>query len=129
MSKFKGYDHPDNFDIAKRPSNASLTRAIVVGFFLSAMPGAVVLPLLYSWLPFEPNAVWVIALATIGGLIGMLAYIPGIKREGRRKRREFVAAGGDPEGISLRQFGVMGGMKLDDGRWQWSSPGGSGDYV
>lgn len=129
MRRFQGYDHPSNFDINNRPSNASLTGAVVVGLVLSALPGAVILTLLYSWISGDPTAGWTITLAAIGAAIGIAMYFPANARSGRMKKREFISAGGDPTGISIQQFGAMGGMKLDDGRWQWSTPGGSGDYV
>lgn len=127
--KFKGYDHPDNFDISKRPSNAALTRAFCVGAVLSMIPGGVILPMPYVFIASEPSSIIYICLTIVGALIGIAFYLPGNLREGRRKRREFVSAGGDPTGISDRQFGAMGGEKLKDGRWQWSFEGGSGDYV
>jgi hypothetical protein len=129
MRRFQGYDHPSNFDINNRPSNASLNAAFVVGLVLSAIPGAAILTLLYSLISGDPTVGWTIALASIGAAIGASIYFPANARSGRIKRREFTSAGGDPTGISIQQFGAMGGRKLDDGTWEWSTPGGSGDYV
>lgn len=122
MTKIRGYDDPANFDITNRPSNASLRRTIVIGFFLSAIPGAVVLPMPYAFIAAEPEAGWVIAFAVVGALIGMAFYFPANLRSGRIKRREFVRAGGDPTGITDHMFGAMGGHQRPDGRWQWASP-------
>ena len=126
--RFNGYGHPDNFDITNRPSNVSLTWGIVVMFILSAVPGAVLLPMPYVfWFTDEPSGSIALTLAIIGAVIGMAWYFPAQVRAGRKKRREFIAAGGDPTGISLRQFGVMGGRRLPDGRWQWSTESSSSE--
>lgn len=119
--RFNGYGHPDNFDITNRPSNASLTSGVIVRFALSAIPLAVLFPLPYVfWFSSEPSSTVSGTLSIIGAVIGMALYFPHNLRAGRNKRREFIAAGGDPTGISLLQFGAMGGHRLDDGRWQWS---------
>lgn len=90
-------------------------------FFLSGIPGAVILPMPYVfWFSDDPLGSVAAAFAIAGAIIGMALYFPAQVRHGRKKRREFIAAGGDPTGISLRQFGVMGGRSLPDGRWQWS---------
>ncbi|MCU1566500.1 MAG: hypothetical protein JWQ56_1437 [Pseudarthrobacter sp.] len=122
MKKIKGYDDPLNFDITNRPSDASLRATVVFGFFLSALPGAVTLPLIYSWIVGEPTGGWAIFWALIGALVGMTYYFPSNKRSGRIKRREFISAGGDPTGITDHMFGGMGGYRRKDGSWQWSSP-------
>lgn len=121
------YGHPDNSDINKRPSNRTLTATVWVGFFLSAVPGAVLLLLLYVFISGEPTAFWTVTLAIVGALIGMSMYFPSNLRDGRRNKREFIAAGGDPTGITDHMFGAMAGRKLPDGSWEWSNKGGSGD--
>lgn len=122
MKKIKGYDDPLNFDITNRPSDASLRSAVVFGFFLSALPGAVVLTLLYVWIVGEPTGGWTIFWAVIGALIGMSCYFPMNKRSGKIKRQEFISAGGDPTGITDHMFGGMGGHPRSDGTWQWTRP-------
>lgn len=122
MKKIRSYDDPANFDIANRPTVANLTLWLWIGFLLNALPGAIILPLIYTWLPGEPQVTPVIILAAIGALIGMVTYFPRTKRAGIRKRREFVAADGDPTGYSDMLFGVMGGVPTKDGGWQWTSP-------
>lgn len=121
------YGHPDNSDINKRPSNRSLITTMWVGFFLSAVPGAVLLLLAYVFISGDPTAFWTITTAIVGALIGMSMYFPSNLRDGRRKKREFIAAGGDPTGITDHMFGSMAGRKLPDGSWEWSPEGGSGD--
>lgn len=122
MIRPRSYDDPANFDIHNRPSNASLRFGIVFGFFLSAFPGGIILPLLYVWIIPEPTGGWAIVCAAIGALIGMSMYFPHNLRDGRIKRREYVKAGGDPTGISDHMFGAMGGCENKDGQWQWSYP-------
>jgi hypothetical protein len=121
------YGHPDNSDISKRPSNRTLVTAVVFGFFLSALPGAALLPFLYVLISGEPTAFWTVTAAIVGALIGMSMYFPSNLRSGRIKKREFIAAGGDPTGITDHMFGAMSGRKLRDGSWEWSPEGGSGD--
>lgn len=119
--RFNGYGHPDNFDITNRPSNGSLTSGMIVRFILSAALGAIVLALPYSlFTPGEPRGDIAITLIALGAILGMSVRLPVHLRNGQKKRREFIAAGGDPTGISLLQFGSMGGQVLPDGRWQWS---------
>lgn len=79
------------------------------------------------WFSDDPSGTVTAVLAAIGAVIGMIIYFPAQVREGRRQRRAFIAAGGDPTGISLRQFGVMGGHQLPDGRWQWSQESSSSE--
>lgn len=121
------YGHPDNSDISKRPSNASLITVVALGFIFSALPGAILLPLPYVFISGEPEVFWTVALAVVGALIGMSLYFPSNLRDGRRKKREFIAAGGDPTGITDHMFGAMAGRKMPDGSWEWSPEGGSGD--
>ena len=88
--KIRSYDDPANFDITNRPTPKELTVGLWIGFFLNAIPGAIILPLIYTWIVSEPEAGPMIALAAIGALIGMGTYFPRTKRAGSRKRREFT---------------------------------------
>lgn len=118
--RFNGYEHPDNFDITNRPTNGSLTRGYIARIILSAIPGAVVLPMPYTfWFSDEPSTNTMLVLALIGAVIGIAIFIPISLRNGKRKRAEFISAGGDPTGIKLHQFASMGGEILPDGRWRW----------
>lgn len=121
-NKIRSYDDPANFDITNRPTPRSLTAALWFGFFLNGFPGAVILPLIYTWVINPPQAGPVIALAVVGAGIGMGLYFPRTKREGCRKRREFTKAGGDASEYSDLQCGVLGGWQKPDGGWQWTSP-------
>ena len=120
--KIRSYDDPANFDITNRPSPRELTIGLWVGFVLSAIPGAVILPLVYTWLPGDPKAAVMIVLAAVGAALGMGTYFPRTKRNGIRKRREFIKAGGDPSEYSDLQCGVLGGCVNRDGKWQWTYP-------
>ena len=119
--KIRSYDDPANFDITNRPSPRELTVAVWFGFFLNGIPGAVILPLLYTWIVHPPQARAVIVLAIIGASAGMIFYFPSTKREGRRKRGEFTKAGGDASEYSDLQCGALGGWPTKDGGWQWTS--------
>ena len=120
--KIRSYEDPANFDITNRPSPRELTVALWVGFVLSAIPGAVFLPLIYTWFPGEAEAAPMIVLAVIGAALGMGTYFPRTKRNGIRKRREFTKAGGDASEYSDLQCGVLGGNMNSSGSWQWTFP-------
>ena len=120
--KIRGYDDPANFDITNLPTPKELTIGLWVGLFLNAVPGAIILPLIYTWIANPPVSGPVIALAVIGAAIGMGTFIPRTKRAGIRKRREFIQAGGDPSEYSDLQCGNLGGAQNPDGSWQWTFP-------
>lgn len=122
MTRIRSYDDPANFDINNRPTPGKLRLWLVIGFFLNAIPGAVILPILYIWIAKPPEVPLVITAAVIGALIGMVTYFPRTKRAGRSKRREFVKAGGDPTGYTDMLFGVLGGAPVGPTGWQWTSP-------
>lgn len=119
--KIRSYDDPANFDITNRPSPRELTVAVWFGFFLNGIPGAVILPLLYTWIIHPPQVGPFIVFAIIGALAGMMFYFPRTKRQGKYKRREFTRAGGDASEYSDLQCGVLGGWPTKDGGWQWTS--------
>jgi hypothetical protein len=129
MQRPRTYTNPDNFDISKRPSNGTLIFLLGFRLFLSALPGSVILPLIYDWLFPSSEDNFKLLLAFIGGVIGMAIYLPLNLRSGRRKRAEFVSAKGDPTGINDYMFGVMGGRKFEDGGWEWTPPEDSGDSI
>lgn len=122
MKKIRSYDDPANFDINNKPTPQNLTLWLWIGFLLNALPGAVILPILYIWIFRNPTAEPVIILAIVGALLGMGTYFPRTKRAGRVKRREFTKAGGDATNYSDLQCGVLGGYQRPDGVWQWTSP-------
>ena len=122
MKKIRSYDDPANFDINNKPTPQNLTLWLWIGFLLNALPGAVILPLLYIWIFRNPTAEPVIILAIVGAFLGMGTYFPRTKRAGRVKRREFTKAGGDATNYSDLQCGVLGGYQRPDGVWQWTSP-------
>ena len=70
--KIRSYDDPANFDITNRPSPRELTVAVWFGFFLNGIPGAVILPLLYTWNVHPPQARAGIVMAIIGASAGMI---------------------------------------------------------
>jgi hypothetical protein len=118
----RSYDDPANFDITNRPTPKELTIGLWATFFLSGIPGALILPLLYTWIVAPAQMSIVLIFAVIGMGIGMGAYFPMIKRRGIRKRREFIDVGGDPSEYSDLQCGVLGGSKTRNGGWQWTFP-------
>lgn len=122
MKKIRSYDDPANFDINNRPTPKNLTLWLWIGFVLNAIPGAVILPILYVWIIHPPQVGIMIFFAVCGAAIGLGTYFPRTKREGRRKRREFTKAGGDASEYSDLQCGVLGGFPTKDGGWQWTSP-------
>lgn len=121
-NKIRSYDDPANFDINNRPSPKELTIGLWVLFFLNAIPGAIILPLIYTWVTDSPQAGPAIAFAVFGAFLGMVSYFPRTKRSGIRKRREFIKAGGDPSEYSDLQCGILGGAQNPDGSWQWTFP-------
>jgi hypothetical protein len=122
MKRIRNYDDPANFDINNKPSPRSLTVTVWFGFIMNGIPGAIILPLIYTWVVDVPAVTPMIALAIIGALLGMGTYFPRTKRNGRIKRREFTKAGGDATNYSDLQCGVLGGYQRPDGGWQWTSP-------
>lgn len=120
--KIRSYDDPANFDITNRPTPKELTIGLWILFFLNGIPGAIILPLIYTWVVSEPQVGPVIALAVIGALIGMGTYFPRTKRAGQRKRREFTKAGGDASDYSDLQCGILGGAPVGKTGWQWTFP-------
>ena len=119
--RFNGYKHPDNFDITNRPSNASLAVGFIVWCILVSIPGSLLAGMIYYFLnPSESNTQGLLIAGLIGSIVSITLYIPYHLRKGRKKRAEFISAGGDATGISTFLFGSMGGRILPDGRWEWS---------
>lgn len=120
--KIRSYEDPANFDITNRPSPKELTIGLWFLFILNGIPGAIILPLIYTWIVDVPEVTPCIILATVGALIGMGTYFPRTKRAGIRKRREFTKAGGDASEYSDLQCGILGGCETSNGGWQWTFP-------
>ncbi|GAB5079410.1 hypothetical protein [Arthrobacter sp. AD-310] len=76
----------------------------------------------------RPYGVLSILLFVLGCGIGLVLYLREHFRVARKKREDFVRAGGDPTGITPWMFGAMSGRINDEGVWEWyTSSGSSGE--
>lgn len=81
--------------------------AAIIGLFPITIEAIIAKSLLF--IPFIP-------VVFLGALV---LYVPYHFYRGARKKKQFIAAGGDPTGITLWMFGSMGGQLLKDGTWRW----------
>lgn len=63
----------------------------------------------------------------VGGSVGGAWFFVTNRRDGRRRRDDFIACGGDPTGMTDMMFGVMRGYRTGQGEWVVPAQG-SGDY-
>lgn len=62
-----------------------------------------------------------------GGSVGGAWFFVTNRWDGRRRRDDFIACGGDPTGMTDMLFGVMRGYRTGQGEWVVPAQG-SGDY-
>lgn len=104
------------------PSAAASSSA----FSLSIGAGAIALA--GALLPFSPEAeILYLLAAVIGGSVGGAWFFVTNRWDGRRRRDDFIACGGDPTGMTDMLFGVMRGYRTGQGEWVVPAQG-SGDY-
>ena len=115
-----------NNDPNQRPSNGSLyfwagfwTVFWALLFGVGAAVGYVFLT------GRHPIGIISILFFVVGCAIGLGLYLPDHFNRARKKRAEFVKAGGDPTGITPWMFGAMRGSLTEDGVWEWYTPSGS----
>ena len=77
---------------------------------------------MYVWFSGSPQIMVSALLFVIGAALGLAGFFPLHLREGRIKKAKFIAAGGDPTGMSVLMFGAMSGRALPDGTWEWITP-------
>ena len=70
-------------------------------------------------LPFDAVSLFLIAFGAAAGFTTF--YLTHFKYA-KRQKAAYVAAGGDPTGITLFMFGAMGGKVVEGGLWQWHDP-------
>jgi uncharacterized membrane protein YeaQ/YmgE (transglycosylase-associated protein family) len=119
---------PAKFVHIDRPSNASLRGAVITGIVLSTVAGAIAASC--ALLPFnlapESEFLYLVA-AIIGGALACVLWVRGNSRQGKRRRDDFVRCGGDPTGMTDMMFGVMRGIRTENGTWVVPEQS-SGDY-
>jgi hypothetical protein len=103
----------------QRPSNGKLNYDSFMSCALAVCVG--ILPPLFMVI-FTYNRQMLSMLPGImafSGSLSLLLVIPFLFHRGYKKKKDFIAAGGDPTGINLWMFGSMGGKLLENGTWQW----------
>ena len=121
---------PPNNDPNQRPGSRNLR--FWAGFWtafwtLLAGVGLAVGYVFLSNLVFgRPYGVLSILFFVLGCGLGLALHLPDHFKRARKKREDFVRAGGDPSGITPWMFGAMGGRITEDGVWEWYTPSGSG---
>lgn len=121
-----------NNDPNQRPSNRSLrfwsgywtvfwTLFCGVGFTVGYV-------FLSNLIVGRPYGILSILFFVLGCALGLGLYLSEHFRAARKKRADFVRAGGDPTGITPWMFGAMRGRINEDGVWAWyTSSGSSGE--
>lgn len=120
------YNDPENFDIRERPSDRRLKTYAMIQCVLTVLFGMIITPVAYVVIGGNPKGVVSLTFAVIGAVGFFFIFRALHLRHARKRKAEFVAAGGDPEGITLWMFGSMPGQTLPDGRWQWINPPSDG---
>lgn len=118
---------PSKFVHVDRPSDRSLKGSVITGFVLWIGAGGVVGACGYFWL-INPEAETLYLPAAIGAAIVTICGYFNTRKNGRRRRDEFIRCGGDPTGMTELMFGTMRGYRSEKGRWVVPEQG-SGDYV
>lgn len=117
---------PSKFVHIDRPSNRSLKGTAFTIFVLWTMAGGTVGACGYLWF-INPDATDLyLPAAIVAVIVDIFAYF-GTKKEGRRRREDWVRCGGDPTGMSELMFGSMRGERTSEGKWIVPEQG-SGDY-
>ncbi|MFP3462975.1 hypothetical protein R5O87_19250 [Arthrobacter globiformis] len=121
-----------NNDPNRRPSNRSLQ--FWAGFWtvfwtlFFGVAFAVGYVFLSNLILGRPYGILSVLFFVLGCGLGLAFYLPGHFKVARKKRAEFVRAGGDPTGITPWMFGAMSGSITEDGVWEWyTSSGSSGE--
>lgn len=118
-----------NNDPNQRPSNRSLR--FWAGFWavfwtlLFGVGAAVGYVFLSNLLLGRPFGVLSVLFFVLGCGLGLALYLSGYSNRARKKRDEFVGAGGDPTGITPWMFSAMTGRITEDGLWEWYTPSSS----
>lgn len=120
------YNSPDNFDVNKRPSDRRLKVYATIRCLLTVLFGTIMTPVAYVWISGEPKGVISLAFFFIGAAVFIAFFYFMHGRRADMKKAEFIAAGGDPTGITRWMFGAMTGRTLDDGSWEWTTPPSEG---
>lgn len=70
-------------------------------------------------IPFDGVSLVLVGLGITAGLVTFaLTHF----RYAKKQRSAYIAAGGNPTGITLFMFGAMGGKVIAGGLWQWHNP-------
>jgi hypothetical protein len=125
--------HPNsvqpNNDPNQRPSNRSLRfwsgYWTVFWTLLLGVGSAVGYVFLSNVIIGRPIGILSVLFFVLGCGLGLGLYLPEHFKVARKKRAEFVRAGGDPAGITPWMFGAMRGSITEDGVWKWYTPSGS----
>lgn len=116
-------------NINARYTNRSLRNSAIFQAAFVIVAFSIGTAVLYAWLSWQgdgPVGMVSILCFILGAGIGAAVFFPLHFRHAKKKRAEFVAAGGDPTGITPFMFGAMGGRRLKDGSWEWYAETSSG---
>lgn len=116
-------------NINARYTNRSLRKSAIFQAAFVIVAFSIGTAILYAWLSWQgdgPVGMVSILCFILGAGIGAAVFFPLHFRHARKKRAEFVAAGGGPTGITPFMFGAMGGRRLKDGSWEWYAETSSG---
>jgi hypothetical protein len=107
---------PPNVNPNQRPSNEKLNRESFMNTATAASIG--------TFLPFiefiiTKDILRIIPFFLTSIALTIVLFVLYNLYRGHRKKKQFISAGGDPEGITLWMFGSMGGSLLADGTWRW----------
>ena len=118
---------PDqNHNPNARFSNKQLHLHAVTHAVVTSLAFGIGSAVIYVFVSGNPIGYLSVAFFILGCGAGLAVFFPSHFRYGRKKRAQFVSAGGDPTGMTLFMFGAMGGHLTKDGEWEWHHPVGSG---
>lgn len=118
-----------NVNPNQRPSNAKLSRDSFMNCVTSASIGSIITPIAALMANTADQPLTMALFLPVSIAITVALFLPYHFYRGHRKKKDFIAAGGDPTGITLWMFGSMGGKLLADGTWQWEQlPSSKEDY-
>lgn len=118
--------HDQNHNPNARYSNKKLHSYAVSHAVLISLAFGVGFAVLYVFISGDPIGFLSVTFFVLGCGAGLAVFFPSHFRYARKKREQFVSAGGDPTGMTLFMFGAMGGRLKEDGSWEWHAPEGSG---
>jgi hypothetical protein len=78
-------------------------------------------PVVYVWISGHPKGILSLFFSFLGTVAFIFVFHVLHRKRAEAKKAEFVAAGGDPSGITQWMFGAMPGRTLPDGTWAWTS--------